>query len=112
MRKFQVLMVAALVAMVTTVAMAQIRGMGRLNGKVTEDGGGPIDGVSIRLRQGTGIILGKTDPKGDWMLAGVARGEWMVTFEKQGFSTKFMKVLVEKELMRTDAIKVTMKKGA
>ena len=111
MRKFQVLMVTALVAMATTVAMAQVKGMGRINGKVTDDGGAPVDGVSIRLRQGTGIIEGKTDPKGDWALAGVARGSWMVTFEKQGFPTKFMKILVEKELMRTDPIKVTMKKG-
>jgi len=112
MRKFQVLMVAALVAMATSVAVAQIKGMGRLNGKVTEDGGGPIDGVSIKLRQGTDVIEGKTDPKGDWVLAGVARGSWMVTFEKQGFPTKVVKVLVEKELMRTEPIKITMKKGA
>jgi hypothetical protein len=112
MRKFHVLLVGALVAMAGTVAMAQIKGMGRINGRVTDDGGAPVDGVSIRLRQGTGLIEGKTDPKGDWALAGVARGNWMVTFEKQGFPTKFMKVTVEKELLRTDPIKVTMKKGA
>lgn len=112
MRTFQVVMVAALVAMATSVPVAQIRGMGRLNGNVTEDGGGPIDGVSIKLRQGTGIIQGETDLKGNWTLAGVARGEWMVTFEKQGFSTKILKVLVEKELMRTIPIRLTMKKGA
>jgi len=112
MRKFQVLMVAALVALATSVAVAQIKGMGRLNGKVTEDAGGPIDGVSVKLRQGTGIIEGKTDPKGDWMLAGVARGNWIVTFEKEGFPTKVVKVVVEKELMRTEPIRITMKKGA
>jgi hypothetical protein len=111
MRNFQVLMVAALLAMATTVAVAQVKGMGRLNGKVVDDGGGPLDGVAIRLRQGTGVIEGKTDPKGDWILAGVARGNWIVTFEKEGFPTKVLKVVVEKELMRTEAIKVTMKKG-
>jgi hypothetical protein len=105
-------MVAALVAMATTGAVAQLKGMGRLNGKVIADGGGPLDGVAIRLRQGTGIIEGKTDPKGDWMLAGVARGTWMVSFEKEGYPTKVLKVLVEKELLRSEPIRVTMKKGA
>jgi hypothetical protein len=47
----------------------------------------------------------------DWVLAGVARGNWVVTFEKDGFPTKVVKVVVEKELMRTEP-KITMKKGA
>lgn len=112
MRKFQVLVAAALVALATSVAVAQVKGMGRLNGKVTDDGGTPVDGVSIKLRQGTDVIEAKTDPKGDWVLAGVARGNWMLSFEKDGFPTKVVKVLVEKELMRTDPIKITLKKGA
>ena len=112
MRKFQVLMVGALMAIATSVTVAQVKGMGRLNGKVTDDGGSPVDGVAIKLRQGTDVIESKTDAKGDWVLAGVARGNWMVTFEKEGFPTKVVKVLVEKELMRTDPIKITMKKGA
>jgi Carboxypeptidase regulatory-like domain len=111
MRKFQVLMVAALMAIATSVTVAQVKGMGRLNGKVIDDGGSPVDGVAIKLRQGTDVIESKTDPKGDWVLAGVARGNWVVTFEKEGFPTKVVKVLVEKELMRTDPIKITMKKG-
>ena len=112
MRKFQVLMMAALVACASTVAVAQVKGMGRLNGKVTDDGGAAVDGVAIKLRQGTDVIEAKTDPKGEWVLAGVARGNWIITFEKDGFPTKVVKVLVEKELLRTEPIKITLKKGA
>jgi hypothetical protein len=112
MRKLQMLMVAAIVAMATSAAVAQVKGMGRLNGKVADEGGTPVDGVSVKLRQGTDVIEATTDAKGQWVLAGVARGNWMVSFEKDGFPTKVVKVLVEKELMRTEPIKITLKKSA
>jgi hypothetical protein len=91
---------------------AQFKGIGRLNGKVVDADGAPIEGVAIKLRQGTDIIEGKTDAKGDWLLAGVARGNWLVSFDKEGFPSKLVKVVVEKEVLRTDPIKIQMKKGA
>ena len=111
MRRFQVLTVAALLAG-TAMAQAQVKGMGRLNGKVTDDSGSAVEGVDIKLRQGTDVLKGKTNDKGEWILAGVARGSWMVTFEKDGFPAKVVKVVVEKEALRTDPIKITLKKGA
>lgn len=111
MRKFQGLVAAAFVTIAASVASAQVKGMGRLNGKVTDAGGAPVDGVSIKLHQGTDVIEATTNAKGDWVLAGVARGNWLVTFEKDGFPTKNVKVVVEKELLRTEPIKITMKKG-
>ena len=112
MRKIQVLVAAALVALSTSTAVAQVKGMGRLNGKVADEGGAPVDGVAVKLRQGTDVIEAKTDAKGDWGLAGVARGCWRDTFEKDGFPAKVVKVVVEKELMRTEPIKITLKKSA
>ena len=109
---------AILVAIVATVIMAgsmasaQIKGMGRLNGSVTDKAGAPVDGVLIKLRQGPGFIEGKTDVKGQWALVGIARGNWVVTFEKSGFPTKIVKVIVEKELLRTNPIVIQLKKGA
>ena len=38
--------------------------------------------------------------------------ERVVTFEKDGFPAKVVKVVVEKELMRTEPIKITLKKSA
>lgn len=112
MRTILGLMIAAFVVAGSAVTEAQVKGIGRLNGKVTDESGTAVDGVTIKLRQGTDTVEGKSDPKGDWVLAGVARGNWVVTFEKAGFPTKVVKVVVEKELLRTDPIKITMKKGA
>ena len=82
---------AILVAIVATVIMAgsmasaQIKGMGRLNGNVTDQAGAPVDGVLIKLRQGPGFIEGKTDVKGQWALVGVARGNWIVRLRRTAF---------------------------
>lgn len=111
MRKLHVAIVMCVLALWAVSVHAQ-KGMGRLNGKVVDEGGTVIDGVAVKLRTGTDVIEGKTDAKGEWVLAGVARGNWVVTFEKEGFPTKVVKMLVEKELLRTEPIKITMKKGA
>jgi Carboxypeptidase regulatory-like domain len=108
--KLVVLMVFAMLT--ASAAFGQVKGMGRLNGKVVDDGGSPVEGVAIKLRQGTDVIEGKTDAKGDWILSGVARGNWLVSFEKTGFPTKMVKVVIEKELLRTEPIKIQLKKGA
>ena len=91
---------------------AQFKGIGRLNGKVVDAAGAALEGVTIKLHQGTDTIEGKTDAKGEWLLVGVARGNWLISFDKDGFSTKLVKVLVEKEALRTDPMKIQMKKGA
>lgn len=111
MRKLHLAIVVGVLAFMGATLQAQ-KGMGRLNGKVVDEGGTVIDGVTIKLRTGTDVLEGKTDAKGEWVLAGVARGNWVVTFEKEGFPTKVVKMLVEKELLRTEPIKITMKKGA
>jgi hypothetical protein len=111
MRKLRLAVVLCVCAL-TSVAVQAQKGMGRLNGKVVDEGGAILDGVTIKLRTGTDVLEGKSDAKGEWVLAGVARGSWVVTFEKDGFPTKVVKVLVEKELLRSESIKITMKKGA
>jgi hypothetical protein len=111
MRKLHLAIAVCVLAFTTTAVQAQ-KGMGRLNGKVTDEGGSAVDGVAVKLRTGTDVLEGKTDAKGEWVLAGVARGSWVVTFEKEGFPTKVVKMMVEKELLRTEPIKITMKKGA
>lgn len=111
MRTLQVLMVATVLVLCSATLDAQVKGMGRLNGKVTDETGSPVETVVIKLRLGADTLECKTDAKGNWILAGVARGNWIVTFEKDGFQTKVVKVVVEKELLRTDPIKVTIKKG-
>jgi hypothetical protein len=111
MRKLQLAIVVGVLAFSATAVQAQ-KGMGRLNGKVVDESGTVVEGVAVKLRTGTDVLEGKSDTKGEWVLAGVARGNWVVTFEKDGYPSKVVKMVVEKELLRTEPIKITMKKGA
>lgn len=110
MRKLQAVLVIVGLLVGTAAAHAQLKGIGRLNGKVTDAGGEAVEGVSVRLRQGTDVLEAKTDDKGEWILAGVARGSWMLAFEKDGYPTKVVRVVVEKEMLRTDPIRITLTK--
>src|SRR5260221_10955249 len=92
---------AALVAVITLLApamsSAQLRGMGRITGTVNDDGGSPIRGVSIRAtREGaSGAIEETTNEKGSWVLNGMARGEWHVTFQVGGYAPLGAKISLE-----------------
>lgn len=93
-------------------AYAQLHGMGRIQGTVTEDGGGPLAAVSVKatLPGSSGAIEAKSNAKGEWIVGGMARGEWDVVFEKAGYAPRKAKVSLAVELARMPAITVTMKK--
>ena len=94
-------------------ADAQVRGMGRVNGFVLDEGGAPIEGVKIKTATLSGdAIECETDAKGKWTLAGIGRGDWLVTLTKTGFSAKRLKVSVEREIDRSQDIKINLAKGA
>ena len=105
------LAVCAAQVVVPAVADAQVRGLGRLNGVCVDESGTPIAGVTIQTRTGLGLAIdAKTDAKGNWVVAGLGKGLWEVDFAKDGFSKVKAKVTIEKELMRSDVIKITLKK--
>jgi hypothetical protein len=109
------LMLATLVALAAvSSADAQIRGMGRIQGTVVDEGGAPLAGVVItaKLPGRAGDIGSKTDDKGVWYVGGMARGEWLVDFEKPGYGERHAKINLEVEIARVPPIAVTMKKGA
>lgn len=94
-------------------AGAQVRGMGRINGVVLDDGGAPLDGVKFRTATAGGdAIECASDTKGKWTLVGIGRGDWTVTVQKPGFTPKRLKVSVEREIDRSQEIKITLEKGA
>lgn len=88
---------------------ARVKGMGRLNGTVSDGSGTPLEGVAITIHQGTDLVGGKSDAKGQWVVSGVAKGEWIVTFAKDGLPTKVIKIMVEKEALRNEPIKAQLK---
>jgi len=92
--------------------MGQVRGLGRLNGQVLDQSGAPVEGVTIQTKTALGdAIDAKTDAKGGWVVPGLGKGLWEVDFVKDGFIKVKAKITVEKELMRTEPIKITLKKA-
>jgi hypothetical protein len=107
-----VALIAAMLVVIPTVSSAQFRGLGRITGTVSEDGGGPLGNVSIRatLTGEEGVIEEKSDEKGSWALQGVAKGEWHLTFQIAGYVPVGAKVLLPAELSRIAPISVALKK--
>ncbi|MFB3854223.1 MAG: tetratricopeptide repeat protein [Vicinamibacterales bacterium] len=74
--------------LVATSALAQDwRGNGRLMGKVVDEAGKPIEGVSVRAYYPSvvGALEAKTNRRGEWSVDDVAEGSWKITFEKEGY---------------------------
>jgi hypothetical protein len=103
---------ACLLAIMATDAGANIRGMNRIAGTINDDAGAPLAGVMIKasLDQFGGMIEEKSDDKGSWAVAGMAKGEWSVTFLKPGFTAQKAKVILPADMSRVPPIKVVLKK--
>jgi hypothetical protein len=101
-----------MLVMIPTVSSAQFRGLGRITGTVSEEGGGPMSNVTVRatLSGEDGVIEEKSDEKGTWAVAGVAKGEWHLTFQIAGYVPVGAKVLLPAELARVAPISITLKK--
>jgi hypothetical protein len=107
-----VLMVLAIAAMAVAVGDAQSRGMGRVTGTVVDEAGAPVADVEVKTATAAGTVIEcKSDATGKWTLSGIGRGEWHVSFTKTGFATKRIKAIVEREIERSEPIKITLAKG-
>ena len=98
-------------ALIAATAFAQTRGDGRLAGKVVDDQGQPVQDVQVKatMKGQTQAMQGKTNKKGEWVINGLAGGEWDLEFTKQGLDTQTGSVTVD-ESGRTPTITVTMPK--
>jgi len=107
-----VALIAAVLIVIPTLSSAQFRGLGRITGTVSEESGAPLGNVSVRatLTGEEGIIEAKSDDKGAWAVAGVAKGEWHLTFQIAGYVPVGAKVLLPAELARIAPISVVLKK--
>lgn len=101
-----------LLLVVAAAASAQWRGLGRTGGKVVDESGAAIADVTVRADLlGVGGTTIKTNDKGEWVLSGIARGDWSLTFAKDGMVTVKAKVNVQ-EMAAPGSLKTTMKKAA
>lgn len=97
-----------------STAYAQLHGLGRIQGSVVDETGTSLTEVTVKatLPGSAGTIDGTTDKKGEWILGGMARGEWDVVFEKAGYAPRKAKVSLQVELARIPPIAVTLKKAS
>jgi hypothetical protein len=103
--------IAALTLISGQYAAAQTRGLGRLNGTITSDSGEPVPGVVVKVAAGGDELEGKSDNSGKWAISGVGKGKFTAEFTKDGFETKKINLVIEKEVMQSEPIKVSMKKS-
>jgi tetratricopeptide (TPR) repeat protein len=90
------------------------RGMGRIAGKVVDDNGKPVEGVTVKAILPTAGNQGpqaKSNAKGEWAIAGIARGGWALDFIKEGYETKSVSVSLT-EGQRIPAMEIVMTKAA
>jgi hypothetical protein len=108
----KLILTTLLVVAAATGANGQMRGMGRIQGTVTDPGGAPLAGVAVRasLPGSSSTIESTSNDKGLWYVGGLARGDWQVDFEKIGYEQRRAKVVLPVELARVPALVITMKK--
>lgn len=108
-------LICTIVLLITALPAAaqDWRGMGRVNGTVKDDSGQPLEGVVVKARRvgSEGGPTAKTNKKGEWVIAGVANGNWDLDFDKTGYETRKQSASIL-EATRNPPIETTMKKAA
>ncbi|MEI6669623.1 MAG: tetratricopeptide repeat protein [Acidobacteriota bacterium] len=108
LKHFSLLVV--LLCITASAASAQSwRGMGRVAGKVTDEQGKPLAGVTIKLNQpGAGGTTVTSDKSGEWGLGGIHGGEWQVDFELATYEPRHITLQIN-ELSRIPPVEVKLK---
>lgn len=106
-------MIMTWVGLAAAASAQSWRGMGRIAGKVTDEGGAPVEGVVVKafLPEAKGGTEVKTNNKGEWALGGISRGEWQLDFTKPGYEPRQISVSVA-EMTRTPPMEIKLKRAA
>jgi hypothetical protein len=115
MSKFRGALILAGVAMLSVMTAqgvtAQSRGLGRISGTVSSESGDPIVGAAVKIEIGSDALESKSDGAGKWAVSGLGRGQFFAEFSKDGFETKRVRLVIEKESLSSDPIKIALKKS-
>jgi tetratricopeptide (TPR) repeat protein len=96
MKTFRQISLALVCSLLATVAAAQVRGDGRISGKVVDEQGQPLQDVAVKatMTGQTQAMQAKSNKKGEFTVNGIAGGEWSLEFSKAGFDTQAGKLTV------------------
>jgi tetratricopeptide (TPR) repeat protein len=114
MGRARMMPVLVVVALATPVLAQDWRGTGRMEGRVLDESGAPLEGVRVKaaLPERHGETALKTDKKGRWVLGGVAAGTWNFDFVLDGYVTKQISVKLPSESSRLEPVEVKLAKAA
>jgi predicted Zn-dependent protease len=106
-------LIFSVATLVAGTAAAQVRGDGRLYGKVVDQQGQPLQDVQVKavMSGQPQPLQAKTNKKGEWTIIGLGAGQWTLEFSKEGYESQKGPVDID-ESGRTAPINVTLAKGA
>ncbi len=108
MRSFRTFITVAMALALAGTAFAQSRGNGRVQGKVVDKAGQPIENVVVRAQMvdQTDLMTAKSNKKGEWRLNNLANGQWKIEFSKEGLEPVQQMFAISED--RAAPINVTM----
>lgn len=104
---------AMLFAVVSPAAAQDWKGTGRLEGRILDPDGKPVEGATVKLdypARGGGPTV-KTDKKGRWAYLGIVAGPWNIDVEAPGFATRKGVVNLPSEGARVAPIEMRLEKA-
>jgi len=117
-RRNHTALLAVLLLLSSTRLFAQEwKGIGRLQGIVTDENGKPIEGAKITLRPGDQTVKAEssgpppitTDKHGKWSMLGLTGGTWGILIEKEGYITSEGRLKVAESGPPQQAVPVKLK---
>src|SRR5688572_6190167 len=90
------------------------KGTGRLEGKVLDANGKPVEGATVKLdnpARGGGPTV-KTDKKGKWAFLGLVAGAWNIDAEADGHAPRKLSVTLPDESTRRPPIEIKLERAA
>ncbi len=108
MKSFRIVMAVVIAAALAGTAYAQSRGNARVQGKVVDAAGQPIENVVVKVQMvdQTELMSGKTNKKGEWRINNLANGQWKIEFSKDGLEPVRQTFEIRED--RTTPLNVTM----
>lgn len=92
MKLFRISTALAIVLLLSVSTFAQSRGKLRISGKVLNEAGQPVEGADVRAaKKGEAqpqVFTAKSNKNGEWTIAGLAAGDWIIEAMKEGVGVK------------------------
>lgn len=114
MRRISTVAAAVLMLLVSTAAIAQVRGKARLQGQIVEEGTGkPVAGAKITVSMADGStepIIVKSNDKGRWSALGLVGGQWNVDIDAEGYQPSRKGPVSVSEVSMMPAMKIEIAK--